>query len=73
MHLDLPPIRFADLFPGQSVNEQAFEMIHAASLMQGWLRRRTAMTDASVEWMNVLDMETNPVGDIGFFRISRGS
>lgn len=66
---DSPKICIVDLFPSLSVQDADQKMVSAANAMNRWLRDNE-VPKIQVHWVNRLD-EENPVGHIGFFRISR--
>ena len=67
--IDLPKMCIRDLFPGLSIREADTKMVEAVRMMEKWYHENTSDKELQFRWVNILEVEENPFGEIGFIQV----
>lgn len=68
--MDGPRICIKDLFPGKTFAEADAIMVSGAQLIESFLEHH-GQRSLGVQWINRVDLDDNPKGEIGFYRFYR--
>lgn len=67
-----PLICIRGAFPELTLDQSNAKMIELGQLVQDWLKQNSTLAEnATITWINQIDRDNNPDGDIGYYTIHR--